>query len=320
MRSRTLSLLAALATTAGSAVAVAVAPAASADGYATPAFAFTSDRDGDGEVFVRYTDGSVRQLTRNAVSDFGAVWSPDGRTLAFSRQVGAGTALFVMRADGSGVRRLTSPVTTPEGQPSYDVSPAWSPDGRQLAFSSNRRGGGPDIWRIRLDGSGPVRVTGGEVLIGDTNPAWSPDGRWLWFDTDRNGDFNRELYRVRPDGTGLQRMTRTPDNVDDAAPDFSPDGSRIVFSSTRANGSQDLYSMRPDGTGVRPLGTPTAGQDEVFPRWTANGSAVLHWRFGTADDPRERIWLIDADGTDRRVVAVGSGDNFGPDPYPVARR
>lgn len=83
MRSRTLSLLAALATTAGSAVVV--APAASADGYATPAFVFTSDRDGDSEVVVRYTDGSLRRLTRNAASDFGAVWSPDGRRLAFSR-------------------------------------------------------------------------------------------------------------------------------------------------------------------------------------------------------------------------------------------
>ena len=315
MRSRTLSLLAAL----GAASAVVVAPAASAGGYASPAFVFTSDRDGDSEIFVRYTDGSVRRLTRNGVADFGAAWSPDGRRLAFSRQVGEGTALFVMNADGSGARRLTSPVTTPEGLLSFDVSPAWSPDGRQLAFSSNRRGGGPDIWRIRLDGTGLVRVTGGAAYVGDTNPTWSPDARWLWFDTDRNGDFNRELYRVRPDGTSLQRMTRTPDNVDDAAADFSPDGSRIVFISTRANGSQDLYTLRPDGTGVRPLGTPTAGQDEVFPRWTANARAVLHWRFGTADDPRERIWLVDADGTDRRVVAVGPGNNSSPDPYPLRR-
>ena len=317
MRSRTLTLLAAVGTAA--ATAVTVAPAAAADGYARPAFAFSSDRDGDSEIFVRYTDGRVRQLTRNTVSDFGAAWSPDGRKLAFSRQVGTGTALFVMNADGSGVRRLTTPIVRPEGPATYDVAPAWSPDGRRLAFASDRSGGAPDVWRIDADGTDLVRLTRTELFVAETNPTWSPDGRWIWFDTDRFGDFNRELMRMRPDGTQVQRMTRTPDNVDDGAPDFSPDGRRVAFSSTRANGSQDLYTMKPDGTGVRPLGAPTAGQDEVFPRWTAAGGTVLHWRFGTEADPRERILVIDADGTDRRVVPVGGGNNSSPDPYPVPR-
>lgn len=317
MRSRSLSVLAAACAAVAS---VTVLPAAAqAGGTARPSFVFTSDRDGDSEVYVRRTDGSVVRLTRNSVDDFGAVWSPDGRRLVFSRTVGGGTALFVMRADGSGVRRLTTPVVRPEGPASSDVTPAWSPDGRRIAFASDRAGGSPDIWLVDADGTDLVQLSRGE-RISDFNPAWSPDGRWIWFDTDRYGDFNREIVRMRPGGTRVLRVTRTADDVDDGAPDFSPDGRRVVFASTRANGSQDLYTMRPDGSRVRPLGAPTAGQDEVFPAWTADGCTVLHWRFGTEADPTERIWAIDADGSDRRRIAVGRGNNSSPDPYPVARR
>src|SRR3712207_6066502 len=111
MRIRTLPLLAAL----GLAAVPAVATPAAAGSSATPSFVFTSDRDGDPELFVRYTDGRTVQLTRNRIADTGAAWSPDGRRLAFSRQYREGTALFVMRADGSGVRRITTPVSTPDG-------------------------------------------------------------------------------------------------------------------------------------------------------------------------------------------------------------
>lgn len=325
MRRRTLALLpaAALAATvlAGTPAAAAGSGAGSGAGsQSLPAFVFVSDRDGDNEIYLRRADGRVRQLTRNRIDDFSPAWSPDGRLVAFVRGSSAGTALFVMRPDGAGVRRITTPVRTPDGVPSRDRAPAWSPDGRTLAFASDRRGGEGDVWRVDLDGGDLRPLTRTAPFIGDGNPTWSPDGRWIWFDSSRFGDFNRELMRMRPDGTAVQRMTRTPDDVDDGAPEFSPDGRRVAFISLRANGSQDLYTMRPDGTGVRPLGEPTAGLDEVFPRWTPDGRTVLHWRFGTETDPTERIWAIDADGTDRRLVRVGPGNNSSPDPYPVPAR
>ena len=316
MRSRTLTLLAALTTAAGSAVVA--APVAQAGGYAAPSFVFTSDRDGDAEIFVRRTDGSTVQLTHNRVHDFGASWSPDGQKIAFSRSSGDGTALFVMRADGSSVRRVTTPVTNPDGIASSDFVPAWSPSGTQLAFASNRAGGEPDIWRVDLDGTHLTRLTRTPVFTGDFNPTWSPDGRWIWFDSDRVGVFNREIYRMRPDGTDVRRMTTTAD-VDDGAPDVSPDGRTVVFTSMRANGGQDLFTMKADGTGVRPLGTPTADRDEVFPAWNATGTRVLYWRFSSIDEPTEDIWVIDADGTDRRRLTGGSANNSEPDPYPVPR-
>jgi Tol biopolymer transport system component len=318
MRLRSLPLLAAL-TAAAATGSVVVATTAQAGGYATPSFVFTSTRGGDDEILVRYTDGRTVQLTHNAVGDFGAVWSPDGRRLAFSREFGGGTALFVMRADGTGVRRVTTPATTPEGAPSFDVTPAWSPDGTRLAFASNRAGIETDVWRVDVDGTHLVRLTDTPPFVGDGNPAWSPDGRWIWFDSDRVNVFNREVYRMRPDGSGVQRMTTTG-NVDDGAPDVSPDGRRIVFTSQRATATQDLFTMNADGTGVRPLGTPSVGRDEVAPRWSADGARVLYWRFASVDDPTQTIWVIDADGTDRRRLTPGRFLDSDPDPYPVRVR
>jgi TolB protein len=318
MRSRTLTLLAALTTTAASAVVA--APAAQAGGYATASFVFTREAAGDTEIMLRRTDGSVVALTNNRVADFGAVWSPDGRLLAFSRQVGEGTALFVMRADGSGVRRLTTPVESPSGRMSMDFAPTWSPDGQQIAFASDRASFETEIFRIRADGVGLTRLTRTEDFVGDTNPAWSPDGNWIYFESDRVGVFNHEIFRMLPDGTGVQRITRTADGVDDGMPDLTRDGIRVVFMSTRVNGSQDLFTMRPDGSDVRRLGTPTAGQDEFFPEWTADGQRVLYTLLGSPEDPNGTIWTIDADGTDRRRLTSGRHDDSMADPYPVPPR
>lgn len=306
---------AALGTVAGSTVVV--APAQATD--PTPVFAFTSDRDGDPDIYVRRADGSTVKLTRNRVADFDAVWSPDGSRFVFVRAVGAGSALFVMDADGTDVRRLTTPVRTPEGLRSMDLAPAWSPDGRRVAFVSNRTGGEGEVFRIDADGSGLRRLTRTAAHVSDHNPTWSPDGRWIWFDSDRPGYMNREIYRMRPDGSSVQRITRTADGVDDGAPDISPDGRRVVFSSTRGNGDQDLWTMRPGGTDARRLGTGAEIRDEVFPQWTAGGETVLYWQFGSPDEPRDTIRLIDADGTGDRPLTSGRANDFSPDPYPLPR-
>ncbi len=314
MRRRLHALLAAaLGTVAGAGVVV--APASAADG-SVPGFVYTTIRDGDPELWVRQSDGTHRKLTANRIADFDAVWSPDGSRLAFVRELGQGHAVYVMDADGSDVRRLTRQVTTPEGQDSMDEAPAWSPDDRQLVFASTRSGGETEIWRIDADGTDLTRLTRTAAFVGDHNPVWSPSGRSIWFDSDRVGVDNREVYRMRPDGTAVQRMTRTADGIDDGVPDISPDGRRVVFSSTRDGGDQELYTMTPNGADVRRLGgSPLL--DDVFPQWSADGSQVVYWTFSTVEGAASAVWVIDADGTDRRRVTAGRIDAWMPDPYPV---
>jgi TolB protein len=311
-RTRTTALL----TAALVATPFAVGTAAHAAPLSAPPLVFTSDRDGDSEIYLRAADGTVRQLTRNSADDFGAVWSPDGRRLAFVSDRDGDPEVFVMGADGTGVRQLTRNRTATGGAPAVDSSPAWSPKGYQLVFTSTRDGGEPEIYKMQADGRRQVRLTRTPAHVSDHTPSWSPDGKHVVFASDRAGFDNYELFRMRPDGTGLTRLTRTAAGVDDNAPEYSPDGRRIAFSSTRNGGQQDLFTMRADGSDVRLL-TGDPALDDVFPRWTADGRRVLFSTFaGPEGLPSEDVWVVDADGTDRsRVVGDPSAD-FAPDPRP----
>lgn len=283
-----------------------------------PPFAFTSDRDGDPEIYVRTAGGTVKQLTDNEVSDYGAVWSPDGTKLAFVRGTteGGGDGIWVMDADGGNPRRLTEPAVTPEGVPVLDMAPAWSPDGARLAFASTRDGAEMEIYVMDADGSDPVRLTHTEPFVVDHTPAWSPDGRYLAFTSNRVGAANNEIYRMRADGTGVRRLTTTADAVEDSAPAYSPDGSRILFSSTRGGAAQDLYTMDPDGSDVRPLGGEPGPVDDVFGRWTPDGDRVLYQTFAVGESLKDAVWIVDADGSDRRRISDDGTSDALPDPMP----
>jgi Tol biopolymer transport system component len=321
MRSRTLTLLAALVVGAVPLIADTAVAGTAGTGTAPPAFAFSSIRDGgsDSEIFVRRTDGSVRKLTSNGLLEFNPVWSPDGRRIVFVREGGGGgLGLFVMDANGKNVRRLTTP-TTPIESPfrTLDAQPAWSPDGRRIAFASDRGTGElTGIWRIDVTGGNLTRLTRPRPANGgggDTSPAWSPDGRWIWFDSDRATAFESKIFKMRPDGTGARRVTVTPEGISESAPDVSPDGRRVVFVSTRAHDDQfgefanDLWTMRPDGSDARRLTVDSRTRNEYMPQWTADSKRVLY-----VPSPQDGIWKINADGTgDRRitiaVVTCGRG-------------
>ena len=173
--------------------------------------------------------------------------------------------LLVTPALGLGDRLLGLIRSTPA--PLDVQTPAWSPDGRKLAFVS-RRDGNSEIYVINADGSGQENLT--QHPARDSHPSWSRDGRKLAFVSRRDG--NSEIYVMNADGSGLRNVTRAPSN--DLRPAWSPDGRAIAFvkmiqkkcprprDKTPCNNDvyePNLYVVNGDGSGLRRL-TNTAGR------------------------------------------------------------
>src|SRR5262245_48975196 len=187
---------------------------------------FVSTRDGDYAIFGMSADGKhQRRLTaeHGNTSSLAApyfqdepAWSPDGRRIVFTSNRTGRFLLYVMRADGTGTRQLTS------GQ--EDTHPTWSPDGKKLAFV---RGPQEHLVTMNADGTGVHRVTDDAALEDD--PAWSPNGQWTAYSRKAPGEEVRELWLVRPDGSRRHRLTSL--NAVSTSPTWSPDSNRIAFES-----------------------------------------------------------------------------------------
>jgi Tol biopolymer transport system component len=221
-----------------------------------------------------------------------------------------------------------------------DGSPAWSPDGKRLAFYSERDGNS-EIYVMNADGSGVTRLTNTEADEG--YPAWSPDGLTITFDSDRDGNF--EIYAMKPDGSNVRRLTTNA--ARDVSASWSPDGSTIVFMSDR-DGGFDLYkaSAAPGAAAERvtrtgsawfPVYAPAGGAlafhvgrdvhtmpvnggeptrltrdpaNGMYPSWSPDGRslAFMSWRNG-----RTEIFTMQANGSDqKKLMDVDRGDAVDP--------
>ena len=211
------------------------------------------------EIYVSSADGSgARNLTASPANDWSPAWSPDGEQIAFASDREGELRIFVMGADGSGVRRVTE---------IWGEYPAWSPDGTQIAFASHVGGaslhGDPnyDVFVVDADGSGLRQLT--ESPAYDMYPTWSPDGTQIAFhstratpegfepparDPERNADF--DVFVVPAEGGRARNLTRDSERQQ-KFPDWSPDGrwlavdeeGAVVFVPT--DGSARI--ARPDG-------------------------------------------------------------------------
>lgn len=153
-----------------------------------------------------------------------------------------------------------------------DGAPAWSPDGKQIAFYSEVGGKPADLFVMDASGGNVRQLTSTPAAEG--YPAWSSDGSQIAFESDAQ-DGNFDVYVMNADGSNVRRLTQEPKR--DVGPAWSPTGQKIAFMSDRAGKEFNVYWMNADGTGVEPL---TSGETDWFPQFSPDGRhlALHRWR------------------------------------------
>ncbi len=244
-------------------------------------------------------------------------------------------AIFGANAKGGQVRRLVEEKgdpSTPSGL-FFQLEPAWSPDGSQIAYVS-KRDGASHVFVMQDDGSGNRRLTNGSKE--DDHPAWSPDsttivfaregalftvpagggqarriGRGLgnaanpaWsrdgkiaYDYRQPGYSIRELWVMNADGSGIRRLTKL--RQVSTLPAWSPDGKRVAFQSNLRGAHYEIYTIRRDGTGLRRQ--TRSGNDTISPAWSPDGRLTFS-RDGS-------LWRIDAQGKETQLTSPDGNDS-----------
>jgi Tol biopolymer transport system component/DNA-binding winged helix-turn-helix (wHTH) protein len=234
------------------------------------------------------------------VQDWGPVFSPDGKQLAYVRanMIHTTAEIFVMSANGSGTRRLTSDnawITAP---------PAWTRDGKSILFSSTRSGL-PTLWRIPVSGGSPVQET--QVGVKAFGPKVAPSGHRLIFEQKM---VNSSLWSLDLSDIGENdgRRQVTASKGRNGAAELSPDGKRIVFVSDRS-GSDEIYICNADGSNLLRLTNLGDANTPGVPRWSPDGQKIV---FDSVLRRHTAVFVIQANGGPPLPLTDEASDNLNP--------
>jgi TolB protein len=256
-----------------------------------------------GSTYTVNIDGSEnKQLFSVAIACNHHDWSPDGTKMAVQ---GYGPeSIYVFNIDGTQLLRLTTMAGV------TDTEPAWSPDGRRIAFTRfldtvNNSIASAELWIMNADGGNQLNIG-----INGAFADWSPDGTQLVYISGKSG--NQEIYTCLADGSNEQRLTETV--ADETFPSWSHDGRKIAFSASTGNvndgTSNEIFVMNADGAGVTQI--TRNNYSDFCPSWSPDDAQIV-FESDLPDGPgHEEIYVMNADGSNiRRVTTTAAPASAG---------
>lgn len=298
--------------------------------------AFQTDRAGNPEIYLLNLDDlSTTSITGQLPGDASEpAWSHDGTKLAFT---GPGTTtnsdgtpynrVYVVEVDDQGLPSQPTQLE-PESTPrmASDTQPAWSNDGKLIAFNSRRDGDDLDIYVIDADVQAPIRtavnLTDNEAE--DRRASFSPDDSMIAFQSNQNNEEDEEIYVLEfdlsssPPSSAAKRLTKL-EGIDNA-PDWQQNGDVVAFETSHSGnrevctldlGTTNFANMPTEATQCDILTHSTAGDYEAA--WSPDGE---HIAFVTNRDGNKELYVMDVDGQNQRRVTLDTVSPAASDSHP----
>jgi Tol biopolymer transport system component len=276
----------------------------------------------DGALYTVNSDGTGLVRLVDASAHSRSSWSPDGSSIAFEDRATGG--ISVMKANGTEVKGLTS--CDGPGSCTVDGLPAWSPDGRWIAFLGERdRIEG--VWKVAASGRDLTSIL--PNFSPQSGPTWSPDGRQIaisgsFYDADHK--VGTHAIHIVDAHSGQVVRSFRPKDRDPSDVAWSPDGNWLAFHVGGPGGrvsESALYLIRPDGTDLQLLTSescPTNTCSPLHPAWSPDGRQIVFTAGGGelgSDGFSGDLLVIDVETKDVRQLTKGPGLDCCPAWQPV---
>jgi Tol biopolymer transport system component len=284
---------------------------------------YFDDSHQSGALFSVNPDGSgLRQITHppKGIVDDEPVWSPDSKRIAFEFDHGSQSRVYLVDADGTGLKPLAACTGGCAGQD----APAWSPDGSKIAMGSGslRK---EEVWIVNANGTGLEQLTqrgdpNGNPGMDDDMAAWSPDGTKVAFVrhlAQPQPHGRTAIFVIGTDGSGERQLTSWALNAGDH-PDWSPDGTRILFRSNSRSGPagapSNIYTIGADGTRVTQLTHARVGTGYLSSSFSPDGKWITFGMSrGTGKKQTAAVYVMRTNGTGIRAVTKSKLWDSAPD-------